>query len=292
VAVFAHNEGRRICDALESIETSALGFEVDTAVLANGYTDTTRDAVRNFAKHRMHIRLIEIGLADKANAWNVYIHEALTPDRCTATRAHVFVDGDIRVGKGAIPALAAALEEVPSANAAGGMLTTGRDREKWRTRMVAGGTLAGGLYALRGRFVDRIREQDIRLPIGFIGEDWLVSFLAGTNLGVDRSSDQAPLIVFSTGAGFAFKSLDPFVPRDYATYFQRLWRYALREVQFEMLMNLLSREPLHAMPSDLDELYRRCLPLSRLKWARRRTASRFLAVQHVRAMRARAMRDP
>jgi hypothetical protein len=291
VAVFAHNEGRWICDALEGIEIAARGYEVDITVLANGCTDTTGDAVRNFAKDRTHIRLIEIGLADKANAWNVYVHESLTSDRCAAIRAHVFVDGDIRVGEGAIPALAAALDEVPSANAAGGMPTTGRDREGWRTRMVAGGTLAGGLYALRGSFVDRIRQRHIRLPIGLIGEDWLVSFLAGSNLGADQASEQVPFIVFCTEAGFSFNSLDPFVPRDYATYFRRLWRYAVREVQFEMLMNLLRHEPLQAMPGDLGELYRRCLPPSRLKWVRRRTILRLLAVQYVRGVRARAMRD-
>ena len=35
--------------------------------------------------------------------------------------------------------------------------TAGRDREAWSRRMIAHGTLAGGLYALRGDFVERIR---------------------------------------------------------------------------------------------------------------------------------------
>lgn len=289
-AVFAHNEARRIREAVESIEAAAAGHLLDITVLANGCTDRTGDTVRDVAKGRPHIRLIEIDLPDKANAWNVYVHDSITSGRSVEIRVHFFVDGDIRVGRDAFPALAAALEKVPSANAAGGMPTSGRDREAWRARMVARGTLAGNLYALRGSFVERIRAQNIRMPFGFIGEDWLVSFLAGTDLDAPRSTDQAPLVVFSPDAGFSFRSLNPLVPRDCSTYLRRLWRYALRDVQFEMLMHLLRQEPLKAMPADVAGLYRRCLPPSRLKWVGRRTPFRLLAIQRVRTMRARAIR--
>ena len=211
VAVFAHNEAQQIRGTLESIEAAAAGHPLEITVLANGCKDATGNVVRDYAKGRVHIRLIEIDLADKANAWNAYVHQPLTSDRCAEIRVHFFVDGDVRIGYKAFPELATALDEVPSANAAGGMPISGRDQESWRVRMVSQGLLAGGFYALRGSFVDRIHKQRIYMPLGFIGEDWLISYLANTNLGIG-SLTQAPLVVFSTSAGFSFRSLNPLYP--------------------------------------------------------------------------------
>lgn len=291
VAVFAHNEAQLIRGTLESIEAAAAGHPLEITVLANGCQDATGNVVRDYAKGRAHIRLIEIELADKANAWNTYVHQALTSDRYAEIRIHFFVDGDVRIGDNAFAELMATLGEVPSANAAGGMPSSGRDREAWRVRMVSRGILAGGLYALRGSFVERIRKQHIHMPLGLIGEDWLVSYLANTNLDISSLTIQAPLVVFSTSAGFSFRSLNPLYPLDYLTYLKRLWRYALRGVQFEMLLELLWRESLAAMPRDVKELYRRGQPPSRLKWIGRWSVFRLIAVQRVRIIRAQALRN-
>jgi hypothetical protein len=290
VAVFAHNEARRIEASIESVERAAGGRPLSITVLANGCTDRTVDVVRALAETRAHLTLVEIALADKANAWNTYVHDTFDEAAGAAIDAHFFVDGDVRIGDGAFRALAAALEHAPTANAAGGMPATGRDRDAWSRRMVERGFLAGNLYALRGAFVQRIRAGHVRMPIGFIGEDWLVSFLAGTDLGAVARTPAAPLVVFSPDALFSFRSLSPVSPRDYRTYAHRLWRYALRDVQFEMLLNFVRRASIVDMPRHVDDLYRDCLPPSRLVWVGRRTPLRFAAVQHVRSLRSRARR--
>jgi glycosyltransferase involved in cell wall biosynthesis len=282
VALFAHNEGPNLRAAVESLRAAAGDREIAVAVLLNGCTDNSLAVARQLASEWPAVVPVEIPLADKAGAWNVYVHHVSAGERFARAAVHVFTDGDVRVTPESLQALTQALDEVPRANAAGGMPITGRDRERWRRRMVAGGTLAGALYAVRGSFVARLRAQAIRIPAGLIGEDWLVSWLAGTDLQLAGAPDGTPRLVFCSDAGFSFRSLNPLRPRDHWNYARRLWRYALRGVQFEMLMPLLTRETLGAMPRDVAELYRRGAMPSRLKWVGRNSVLRSLAVQRIR----------
>jgi glycosyltransferase involved in cell wall biosynthesis len=287
VAVFAHNEARTIRAALESVIASAGTGEMAIAVLVNGCRDDTPAIVRQLSsrERRATIVTVEIPLADKANAWNVYVHDVASREPFARADMHVFTDGDVRIEPGALVALRRALAQMPTANAAGGVPISGRDRDGWRARMVGGATLAGGLYALRGTFVACLRAQAIRIPVGLIGEDWLVSLLARSNLQATPSLDTTPRIVFASDAGFSFRSLSRFHPWDQRLYARRLWRYALRGAQFEMLVPLLGRETLSRMPRDVRELYRRGGMPSRLKWVGRTSLLRTLAVQWIRAQR-------
>jgi hypothetical protein len=282
VALFAHNESRNLADAVRALRVSAGDRQMAVALLLNGCTDDSAAVARQLASEWPAVLPIEIGIADKASAWNSYVHEVCADARFADVPAHLFVDGDVRVSPDAVNVLIEALERVPSANAAGGMPLTGRDREAWRRRMIDGGTLAGALYALRGRFLARLRASGVRLPAGLIGEDWLVSWLARTDLQAGESADDTPRIVFAPDAGFSFRSLSPLRPRDYRIYGRRLWRYALRGVQFEMLAPMLRHGPPSALPRDVGELYRRGGMPSRLKWVGRQSFLRTLAVQRVR----------
>jgi hypothetical protein len=311
--VFAHNEARRIRAALGSIERAAAGHPVDVFVLANGCTDRTVDVVRESAGRMAALTLVEIDRGDKAHAWNVYVHdlagggagdhggvgggggvvgrtgvgsgsEGIAPGRADV---HFFMDGDVRLEADALPLLASALRAAPTANAAGGMPATGRDRDAWRDRMTRHGTLAGNLYALRGRFVDEVRTRRIRLPIGLIGEDWLVSWLVENRLGRGPAPEGEPQSVFHVGAEFSFDSLSPWRLRDQRTYLRRKWRYALRAVQMEMLVPLLRRDGVAAMPHTVEDLYRTGPIPSRLRWVGRDSPWRTLAVQYARGTRKR-----
>ena len=291
IAVFAHDEADRIAATLRSIVVAAQGVPVDVVVdvvvLANGCRDRTVEIVRELALQSNHLRVVEIALGDKANAWNHYVHNIAATAPAEVVAMHVFVDGDIRVEPGSFAALAAAFHQVPSANAVGALPTSGRDREAWSRRMIASGTLAGGLYALRGDFVERIRQRKIRIPQGLIGEDWLVSLFASSDLNpVALSLASAPRVAFAPDAGFSFRSLSPWHPADYRTYLRRLWRYALRAVQYEMAFGwLLLRAP-ETLPPEVEQLYLLTLPPSRLKWIGPTSLLRFFAVQKVRGVRS------
>ena len=252
VAVFAHNEAGRIRAALESIGPAAGGRDVEVVVLANGCVDSTSAEVRACANVLADLTLVEINTADKANAWNVYVHDVVTPERAAEIETNFFMDGDVTLEARAFNLLAAALTEHPSANAAGGMPATGRDRDPWRARMVRNGTLAGNLYALRSTFVDELRKHRIRMPVGLIGEDLFLSWLVA-NLGAAPLQDEGPRCIFCANAEFSFRSLSPFRADDVRTYVRRKWRYTYRALQLEMLMHVVRTEGIAAMPAHVKE---------------------------------------
>jgi glycosyltransferase involved in cell wall biosynthesis len=287
LALFAHNEGRHIRVALESVVRAAGDNDVEVWVLANGCTDSTSDAVRACADLLPSLWLVEIDVADKANAWNVYVHEIITPERAREIEVYFFMDGDVTLEGDALGLLAAALASVPAAQAAGGMPATGRDRISWRARMVRNGTLAGNLYALRASFIDRVRQAGVRVPRGLVFEDSLVSWLVATDFGQTARGDGNPQCIFCANAEFSFRSMSPMRPADYAVYLRRKIRYATGGLQLEMLTNVLRAKGLGAMPAHVHDLYMTGPMPSRLRWVGLDTPLRLLAVMWIRSFRTR-----
>ena len=283
-AVFAHNESGRIGAALASIQAAADGHPIEVVVLANGCTDSTSDEVRACGGTVPDLTLVEVDVGDKANAWNVFVHDLVTVERAAQLDAYFFMDGDVTLQPAAIALLAAALKEHASASAAGGMPSTGRDRDAWRARMVRNGTLAGNLYALRNTFVDAIRRRQIRMPVGLIGEDLFLSWLVVNVESATRGND-GPRCIFCANAEFAFRSLSPYRAADVRTYIRRKWRYTYRALQLEMLMHVLKQEGIAAMPAHVDQLYAAAPLPSRLKWVGLDSPMRTLAVLQIRSHR-------
>jgi glycosyltransferase involved in cell wall biosynthesis len=288
LAVFAHNESGRIGAALESIVEAAAGRDVEVWVLANGCTDATSDEVRACATVLPHLWLAEIDVADKANAWNVYVHEVITPERAREIETYFFMDGDVTLERAALALLASSLDDVPTAQAAGGMPATGRDRDSWRARMVRNGILAGNLYALRASFVDAVREQQVHLPMGLVFEDSLVSWLVATQFGRTKTVGREPQCIFCANAEFSFRSMSLLQPEDYPLYLRRKWRYARGGLQLEMLMNVLRARGLAALPGHVHDLYVSGPLPSRLRWVGLDTPLRLLAVLWIRSFRNRS----
>ena len=293
VAVFAHDEAAHIRRSLEAIARAVDDpRDIDVWVLANGCSDTTADQVRACAPLVRNLWLAEIAIGDKANAWNVYVHDVLSHARAKEIEAHVFTDGDVTLERDAIEALAAALREVPTADGAGGMPATGRDKSGWRRRMVANGVLAGNLYALHGRVIEAVRASAIRLPVGLIGEDFLVSWLVASSFGTQPPDGDGPKTIFCPAAEFSFRSLSPLRPRDWPTYARRKWRYTMRALQLEMLTHVLRGGGMSAMPRHVDELYLHAPLPSRLRWIGVETPLRSAAVLWIRRFRRRAEEQP
>ena len=292
VAVFAHNEAKTIRMALQSIAATVGGKAIKVCVLANGCTDATVAEVRACSDLLPNLWLAETSIADKAHAWNLYVHDILSADSVGACESCFFMDGDVSLSPTALPLLAAALDEVATAEAAGAMPATGRDRDAWRRRMLANGMLAGNCYALRGSFVQLLRERRIRMPIGLIGEDFFVSWLVANDVwrGAARNEEDARF-VFHGSAEFAFRSLSPWRLADYRTYLRRKWRYTLRALQHQMLVRLLTDRGVSAMPVDVEELYCRAPLPSRMIWVGLDTPLRLVAAQWLRRVRKRAGKE-
>lgn len=277
VAVFAHNVARTIVGCLDSVVEQCSDPDTRIYVLINGSRDATEELVNGYAATNPNVTPIRLSLADKANAWNYYVHNI-----CTDQDVHFFVDGDVTVASGSFRALSEALRDEPDTNAAGALPLTGRDREGWSRRMMAFGRLAGGLYALRGRFVSELRDRPLRMPTGLIGEDHFLSCLAKGSLSRKGFLQPSRRLVFANGAGFAFDPLEFKRPRDWVNYSRRLVRYRIRDYQLTMLLRHFERDPLSSPPPDVETLYRQADELPHYYWRGRLTPFDLLAVWLIR----------
>jgi hypothetical protein len=247
VAVFAHNEEGHILGCLARLAQPG----VRPYVLVNGCTDRTEEIVAGFAKHTGDVELVSIAFGDKANAWNVFVHEA-APE----AGVYFFVDGDITIEPGALGALAHTLREHPEANAAAAVPRSGRSRA-WMTKLVVSDRLLmGALYALSGTFVQQIRRSGARIPVGYIGEDGWVTSMAKWN-GDPRNTWDETRVEPCPQAGYTYRSFSPGVPSDWRKYWNRRVRYSLRHFQHLLLRNTLAEGGLEAMPATVQDLYER-----------------------------------
>jgi len=245
LAVFAHNEGTRLLDALRSIDTPS----VHAYVLANGCTDATERVATEYADATGRATVVSIALGDKANAWNVFVHE-----RAPAADVYFFMDGDVTAEPGACEALARTLEAHPEANAAAAVPASGRSRARQVSMVVDMRLAMGALYALRGTFVAQLRQAGTRIPVGYIGDDGWVTSMAKWDGDPARPWDEhrvAPCLE----AGYRFRSLSPARPGDWKGYWNRHVRYAMRHFQHILLRDALLAGGLPAMPRRIADLY-------------------------------------
>jgi len=280
VAVFAHNEARNIIACLDSLQ-AASHHPIECHVLANACSDRTEALVREYAVRHPNVRLHVIALGDKATAWNVFVH-----DFALQGAAHYFfIDGDVRATPGALDIMADVLAQHPQANGVSSLPKSGRGVAAFQRDMLKDNGVAGNLYGLRGAFVERIREQAIRMPIGTIGEDALIGAMLKWDLRGDTRWDNSRVVV-AQGAGFEFDSVSPWLPREWKKYYRRRVRYSVRGYQNKMLGQAIQPGGFVALPLQVCELYLLCPEILRLQWRGLNTLFDWLALHEIKAMRS------
>lgn len=276
VAVFAHNEARNIVACLDSLQDAAK-LPPECFVLANACTDRTEALVREYGASHPNVHLVSIALGDKANAWNVFVHEIAPP----GAAQYFFIDGDVRAVPGALDAMAQALALHPQANGASALPKSGRGIAAFQRDMLENHGVAGNLYGLRGTFVERIRTQGIRMPIGTIGEDALMGAMLKWDLRGDTRWDNSKVVV-APEAGFEFDSVSPWLPREWKKYFRRRVRYSIRGYQNKILGRAVQPDGFAALPKYVADLYPRYPEILKLEWRGLDTLFDWLAIQRIK----------
>lgn len=249
VAIFAHNEARNILHCLESLQQTTI-HPIACYVLANACTDRTEDIVREYCNVHANVHLISIVLGDKANAWNVFVHEVSPRDRV----CYFFMDGDVRASHGALQTMLDTLVQHPHANGVAALPKSGRGVAAFQRDMLKNNGVAGNLYGLRGSFVERIRAQNIRMPVGTIGEDALIGAMLKWDLRGDTRWDNDRVVV-AQHAGFEFDSISPWRISEWRKYFRRRVRYSIRGYQNKMLGRAIQPDGFMALPARIEDLY-------------------------------------
>jgi len=252
--VLAHNEEKHITACLDSLFEGEPGANLRVFVMANGCTDGTERIVTEYGKRRPEVRLVSIRLGDKCNAWNVFVHETV-PEQCAGAPVYFFMDGDARVCPRALTHLATGLDSHPDANAASAPPASGRTMERDRREILERHGLVANLYALRGSFVERLRESSVRIPLKLEGDDGLIGSLVKWDLEPRNPMDDRR-IVPCANSGFVFQSMSPWNPGDWRAYWKRMVRYGRRRYEFDLLRRVLKSQGITAMPDDITRLYR------------------------------------
>ncbi|MEO0399165.1 MAG: glycosyltransferase [Pseudomonadota bacterium] len=247
VGVFAHNEEARIEAALHALPLDDTDYDI--AVIINGATDETAVKARAVLAGRPGARVLEYAEGGKARSWNRFVHEDATPDR----EAYAFTDGDLRLAPGALAAMRAALKADAHANAVSAPPLAGRKADAYRAQMARDRTLFGGLYLLRGAFLERVRAQNCRMPIDVIGEDGMVESWVKTDLGRDADWDQSR-VAFCPDAGFYSEHRSIARMSDLIDQWRRLVRYSERRLQNKAITMVMGSDGVSGLPEQITPL--------------------------------------
>ncbi|MEO8976170.1 MAG: glycosyltransferase family A protein [Casimicrobiaceae bacterium] len=280
VMVLAHNEERHIGACLDSIFAADTGMAFDVYVMANGCTDRTEAIVAEYARRRPQVHLVSIALGDKCNAWNVFVHETV-PAEALGREAYFFMDGDARVTTGSFAAMLKALREQPHANAASAVPASGRNRDHDAREIVREHGLVANLYGLRGTFVERLREANVRIPLKLEGDDGLVGALVKWDLDPRSDSFDDGRIAPCADARFEFESMSLARPADWRMYWKRAVRYGRRRYEFQLLGRRLKAGGIDSLPRDITELYPDAQSLP-LRWDGVYTVANWFALRAMR----------
>jgi glycosyltransferase involved in cell wall biosynthesis len=248
VAIFAHNEARRIAHCIKSLPTRSNAFEFH--LLVNGTSDATFHIAQKLTAGIPGFHIHNLPLSGKARTWNYFV-DAIFDDTALAC---LFVDGDCEVMPGALEAMVATLADNPSANGVNALPATGRKQSDYRASIIADHGLFGALYGLSSDFIERLKKSHIRLPHDLLGDDGLIGALAKTNLA-DETHWQKERIANCPAAQFAFEEIDWRVPTTWALQFRRMVNYSVRRYQNRIVSQIMRGPGPTALPPTMHATY-------------------------------------
>ncbi len=248
VAIFAHNEERRIAGCILSLPLGSDAFEFH--LLVNGTTDRTIEIASSLTVACAQFHIHDLHWRGKARTWNYFI-DTIFDERATAC---LFVDGDAVVALGSLEAMVATLSAGPEANGVNAMPVTGRKQAIYREGILVEHGMFGALYGLSGKFLNRLKASSIRLPRDLIGDDGLIAALAKTDL-LDESHWRKERIANCPSAEFAFEEVDWRVPTTWGLQFRRMVSYSVRRYQNKIISQVMRGPGPTALPETMRETY-------------------------------------
>jgi len=245
-AVFAYNEQNNIIACLRSIQQQS---EDEIYVLINGCTDQTQAIVEQYSRKNPAVKPISIIVGDKSNAWNVFVH-----DLAIEAKMYFFLDGDCIISKDAINTIEHKSKERPTNAVAATPIGRTKNRKNTTKIMLNNGGLAGNFYSLSQDFIGRIRQLEIKIPIGTIGDDSFIGALACWDLDPNSNWNCNNILVLED-ANFDYKGLSIFSVNDLKLYYRRKIRYSMRFFQNKIFSELLKTKGINGLPCEIRELY-------------------------------------
>ncbi|MDR3369912.1 hypothetical protein [Rhodoferax sp.] len=123
------------------------------------------------------LKVWSIPLADKANAWNQYLHRLWAGEEIT-----FFVDGYVRLNPDAVTLLGNVVAANAQALGGSGVPTMGRSAKAIRETMILNTGYHGNFCCIKGDTIGQMRAKQIRLPVGLYRTDSLMGAILSYSL--------------------------------------------------------------------------------------------------------------
>lgn len=176
IFVFASRESApELLDSLRAIVAStSIPLRVD--VLINGNAELAPNLAQLCENEAwpasMRLRIWQIPLGDKSNAWNLAIHRVWAGEP-----AAFFLDGYVRPLPGAFEALARCVLQDDGVLGGTAVPSGTYGAERMRRQMLRSGGFHGNFCCLTARAIQHMRAQSIHLPLGLYRGDGLIGGL-------------------------------------------------------------------------------------------------------------------
>lgn len=254
IHVLAYNEAEFIERCLSSIEQSLSALSdinAEVNVICNGCSDNTYQVSERYCQHKTGWNVYNLELGDKANAWNFAIK--LGESTLLTT---VFIDGDCTITSESIGSIVAFYDAHPNCYIIAGIpKTQGRTTEETKRRTLNGEALSGNFYALTPVFLEQLYTLNFKLPIGLIGDDSLLAWVASHNFKLSNGFSYGYLRGCK-GAEFYYHRLTPTSLKNILQYIRRLHRYSLRHLQQSAIREHLNYyDSFESLPEEIQNLY-------------------------------------
>ena len=126
---------------------------------------------------QVRIRVWSIPHGDKANAWNQYVHHIWSSESLA-----FFLDGYVQPRQDALILLGQAVSGRAAALGGSGVPTQGRSASTLRANFLVNGGFHGNLCCIKGDVLQRLKQRNIRLPVGLYRTDSLMGALLAYDL--------------------------------------------------------------------------------------------------------------
>lgn len=191
------------------------------------------------------VRVWSIGVGDKANAWNQYVHRIWSAGSCV-----FFMDGYVRPDPDALALLEAGMAAAPDVLGATGIPRAGNSAARQRRQMLEKGGLHGNLYCLRGETMVAIKKTPFYLPLGIYRTDSILGAALKFNLDPAQNQWKPERVQVNPDAGWDTRTKNWWRLSDIKSQLKRILLQARGDLENRAFRHRFAIEklPLPALP--------------------------------------------
>lgn len=200
---------------------------IDVLINGNpGLAVQMKESLRVELAGDISVRLWSIFAADKAHAWNEYVHR-IWPPGSTA----FFIDGYAEVKQEALAALAHGMDHSADVLGATGVPTCGRSAAMLREQMLKSGGIHGNLYSICSEAMAGLRERGFKLPLGLYRTDPLIGSVLMFRLDPGAYAWEARRVAVVASATWDVQGMAELTLKNLRTQAKRMLRQAQGDLE-------------------------------------------------------------